>query len=210
MEKKYISQAVINRIPKYYRYVNEMIDSGITKISSKALAETMGLTASQIRQDLNCFGGFGQQGYGYNVESLRDELESILGLDKEKTAVIVGVGNMGKALTQNFHFQRSGVKLVAGFDLNEGEMKTQNGIIKIFNVDALGQYVKENAVDIAIITLPKELATKTAEILEQAGIKGIWNFTSSDLHLSGVSVPVENVHFSDSIRKLSYKMEVTK
>ncbi|MFI3227920.1 MAG: redox-sensing transcriptional repressor Rex [Clostridia bacterium] len=207
MEKKYISQAVIKRMPRYYRYVNEMIDMGINRISSKALAEKMGLTASQIRQDLNCFGGFGQQGYGYNVESLRDELAQILGLNKDKKAIIVGVGNMGRALTKNFHFERSGIELIAGFDLDFGSIDTVNGPIAIFPIDNVDSYIESNDVEIAIITLPKELASTTAERLVRAGIKGIWNFTSSDLHLQGYGIPIENVHFSDSLRTLSYNME---
>ena len=207
MEKKYISQAVIKRIPRYYRYVVELTDSGIARISSKALAEKMGLTASQIRQDLNCFGGFGQQGYGYNVESLKVELEQILGVNKLKTAVIIGVGNIGKALTKNFHFERSGISLIAGFDLDEATMLTKNGPINIYNVDTVEEFVKTNNIDVGIITLPKELAEDMAKKLVNAGVKGIWNFTSSDLHLNGYGIPIENVHFSDSLRTLSYNME---
>ncbi len=207
MDKKYISQAVIGRIPRYYRYSTELIDSGISRISSKALADKMGLTASQIRQDLNCFGGFGQQGYGYNVESLRDALANILGLDVPKKAIIVGVGNMGRALTKNFYFERSGVELVAGFDIEEKVVDTKNGPLNIYSMDILEKFVSDNNIDIGIITLPKEFALEVAKRLGEAGIKGIWNFTSADLHLQGLNIPVENVHFSDSLRRLSYNMK---
>ncbi|MFI3115484.1 MAG: redox-sensing transcriptional repressor Rex [Clostridia bacterium] len=207
MEKKYISPAVIKRMPRYYRYVNDMIDGGVSRISSKALAEKMGLTASQIRQDLNCFGGFGQQGYGYNVESLRDEIAKILGLDREKKAIIIGVGNMGRALAKNFHFERSGVKLIAGFDLVASTITTAIDEISILQIVELEQYITVNEVDIAIITTPKETTLEIVQTLVDHGIKGIWNFTSSDLHLQGYGIPIENVHFSDSLRRLSYNME---
>lgn len=210
MDKKYISQAVIKRIPKYYRYVAGLLANGETRISSKALAEKMGLTASQIRQDLNCFGGFGQQGYGYNVESLKEELEQILGLNNHKKAIIIGVGNIGKALTKNFHFERSGITLIAGFDLEESTMFTKNGPIRIYNINKVEDFIKDNNVDIAVITVPKEIAQDISKKLVSAGIKGIWNFTSSDLHLNGYGIPVENVHFSDSLRTLSYNMEENK
>lgn len=207
MDKKYISQAVINRVPRYYRYSLDLISQGTMRISSKKLAEMMGLTASQIRQDLNCFGGFGQQGYGYNVESLRDELQKILGVDKEKKAVIIGMGNIGRALAKNFHFERSNVNLVSAFDISEGEIDTINGKLMIYSIEKLGQYIIENKIDVAILTIPKDSAKDIATIAVDAGVKGIWNFTSCDLHLEGFDLPIENVHFSDSLRRLSYNME---
>lgn len=204
--KKDISRAVIQRMPRYYRYIKQLREQGIQRISSRALAETMGLTASQIRQDFNCFGGFGQQGYGYNIERLKEELEQILGVQRNHTAVLVGVGNIGRALIKNFRFANSGFELLCAFDVDKTIIGTKLGKVTVRDSAELCDYVSLHKPDIAVLTVPHGLAQAMSHELVTRGIRGLWNFTGEDLHVEGLGVPVENVHFSDSLMTLCYRV----
>lgn len=204
MKKSKISIAVIRRLPRYYRHLDELYRSGTGRISSNALAGTMGLTASQIRQDLSCFGGFGQQGYGYSVERLRGEIAAILGMDRKHTAVILGVGNLGRALLENFPFRNNGFALVAGFDVSPGIVGTVQGGVPVYHADSLEEFLAANPVSVGVLTVPGAAARSMARRLERAGVKGIWNFTNTELSVSDPSVQVEDVHFADSLLTLSY------
>lgn len=201
--KQEVSKAVIQRLPRYYRNICELKSEGVQRISSRALAERMGLTASQIRQDFNCFGGFGQQGYGYNVDKLHDELGAILGLQADRTAVLIGAGNLGRALMNNFDFQASGFHLVAAFDANEGLIGQTFGGYTVRDSATLLDFVRVNHPDVAVLTLPRGVAPDIAHQLVDHGIRGLWNFTGEDLHLE-LGVPVENVHLSDSLMTLCH------
>ncbi len=205
--RKDISRAVIQRIPRYYRHICDLQVEGVQRISSRALAERMGLTASQIRQDFNCFGGFGQQGYGYNVDKLKEELADILGIDRDRTAVLVGVGNIGRALIKNFRFGASGFRLLCAFDADRTVIGTEPGGVTVRDTAELYDYVSGHRPDIAVLTVPRGLAPEMARMLVERGIKGLWNFTGEDLHLEGLGVPVENVHFSDSLMTLCYRVD---
>ena len=204
MEGKRISMAVVRRMPRYFRYVDELYQNGTARISSGALAAKMGLTASQVRQDFNCFGGFGQQGYGYNVENLRASIREILKLDDSHKAVLLGAGNLGRALMTNFNFSQSGCALAAAFDIKPELAGTEIAGTPVLPMDRLEGYIKEQQPDIAILTLPRQAAKEAADNLCRWGIRGIWNFTGVDLHLDGIQIPVENVHFSESLMTLSY------
>lgn len=208
MDTKVISRAVIKRLPRYYRYLGELLTDGTERISSGELSERMQVTASQIRQDLNNFGGFGQQGYGYNVQYLHSEIGRILGLDRVHTMVIVGAGNLGQALANYASFERSGFKTIAMFDVDEHLRGREVRGIKIHMIDELGGFVRKHRVDIAALTLPKAEALKVAEVLVDNGIRGIWNFAHTDLNLKiPEHVVVENVHLSESLMQLSYVLE---
>ena len=196
--------AVIRRMPRYFRYVDELYQNGTARISSGALAAKMGLTASQVRQDFNCFGGFGQQGYGYNVELLGASIRESLTLDDSHKAVLLGAGNLGRALMTNFNFGQSGFALTAAFDIKPELAGTTIAGTPVLPMDDLERYIKEEKPDIAILTLPRRAAKETADNLCQWGLRGIWNFTGVDLHLDGIDIPVENVHFSESLMTLSY------
>ena len=201
-----ISQAVIRRMPRYYRYLGELIDAGTERISSSDLSRRMNVTASQIRQDLNNFGGFGQQGYGYNVKHLREEIGKILGLNETHHIIIVGAGNLGQALANYVKFEKFGFMVIALFDVNpELKGKDVRGI-KIHMLDELEGFVKRHRVDIATLTMPKSDADSIANHLVQLGIPAIWNFAHVDLELADESVVVENVHLSDSLMQLSYNI----
>lgn len=204
MDKKGVSIAVIRRMPRYYRYLSELEKDGIGKISSKELADRMGLTASQVRQDFNCFGGFGQQGYGYNISLLKAKISEILGLDRGYTGVIVGVGHLGHALIMNFNFEERGVKIIAAFDIQKSLIGQSINGVEVFDTAGLESFVKGNNVDIVVLTLPRAAVRETAKNMAEAGVRGIWNFTSVDLGSIKDSTVVENVHFSDSIMTLSY------
>lgn len=206
MAKDKISIAVIRRLPRYYRHLDELLQSGVTRMSSRQLAQRMGITASQIRQDLNCFGGFGQQGYGYNVEYLKNEIAAILGVNKLYKAIILGVGNIGRALINNFSFEKRGFQLLAAFDVTEDVVGTEIGGVPVFHIDGLEAYIKENKPDVGVLTLPRSAAPEVASRLVNSGIHGLWNFTNIDLHLDNDSVKVENVHFSDSLMTLCYRL----
>ena len=203
---KEISQAVIRRMPRYYRYLGDLLDQGVERISSNELSALMEVTASQIRQDLNNFGGFGQQGYGYNVSYLYDTIGKILGLNQEHNIIIIGAGNMGQALANYPKFQRLGFIFTALFDVNPAlKGKKINGA-EIYMMDELEEYCKSHKVDIAALTLPKENAKEIASHLVALGIHAIWNFAHIDLNLDTQDVVVENVHLSDSLMQLSYNM----
>ena len=205
LEEKEISRAVISRLPRYYRYLGELNDEGVERISSQELSEMMKVTASQIRQDLNNFGGFGQQGYGYNVRHLYDEIGSILGLDKKHNLILIGAGNLGQALANYVNFEKRGFIIKGIFDRNEDIHGREIRGIRVQPMENIEQFMKENDIDIAVLTIPKTGAVKVAEQLASYGIRGIWNFAHIDLNLPD-DIEVENVHLSVSLMKLSYKM----
>lgn len=205
MEQRKISRAVISRLPRYYRYLGDLLEAGVERISSSDLSQKMHVTASQIRQDLNNFGGFGQQGYGYNVKYLYTEIGKILGLDRCHNFIIIGAGNLGQALANYASFERSGFILKSLFDVNPRlEGVTIRGI-PVRMVDELKDFLKNNDIEIAALTLPKSKAIEVADILVDNGVKGIWNFAHTDLSLPK-DVVVENVHLSDTLMKLSYNL----
>ena len=205
MEQRKISRAVISRLPRYYRYLGELLESGVERISSNELSKRMKVTASQIRQDLNNFGGFGQQGYGYNVKYLYTEIGKILGLDKDHNFIIIGAGNLGQALANYASFERNGFILKSLFDVNPRlEGVTIRGI-PVRMLDELEGYLQENDIEIAALTLPKSKAEEVADVLVANGIKAIWNFAHTDLTLPK-DVIVESVHLADSLMKLSYNI----
>ena len=206
MQEKEISQAVIRRMPRYYRYLGELLEDGVERISSNDLSKRMNVTASQIRQDLNNFGGFGQQGYGYNVKFLYEEIGKILGLNQKHNIIVIGAGNLGQALANYVKFEKLGFVITALFDVNPAlEGVTVRGI-KIHMLDELEDYCKDHVVDIAALTMPKEKADAIANRLVNLGIQAIWNFAHVDLDLIDKDVVVENVHLSDSLMQLSYNI----
>lgn len=202
---KEISQAVIGRLPRYFRYLGELKDQGVERISSQELSELMKVTASQIRQDFNNFGGFGQQGYGYNVELLYDEIGKILGLDKTHHLIIIGAGNLGQALANYVNFERRGFLFTGIFDNNPLLYGKKIRGMEVQPMENVEEFMKKNAVDIAILTIPKTSAVQVAEQLKEYGIRAIWNFAHVDLNLPE-DIQVENVHLSDSLMKLSYNI----
>lgn len=204
-----VSITVIKRLPKYYRYLGDLLKKGINRISSQELSNLTGFTASQIRQDLNNFGGFGQQGYGYNVEDLQTQLGKILGLDKEYNAVIVGAGNIGYAIAYYRGFSDSGFNMVALFDDNPKRIGTKYKETEVQDVKGLKDYLKNNKIDIGIISTHKDMAQKTADILVEGGVKGIWNFATTDLVLPE-DVVLENVRLTESLFTLSYFLKENK
>lgn len=204
MRKEYVSSAVIRRLPRYYRHLTDLALAGVDRISSRTLGDSMGLTASQIRQDLSCFGEFGQQGYGYNVASLRAEMASILAVDQGHTAVLMGVGNLGRALIENFQFSLNGFRLIAAFDVDEQIVGTEIAGTPIYHTSQLEEFAAENPFNVGVLTVPKLAAVSIAERLVRVGVRGIWNFTNRELSLSDPSVVVEDVHFADSLLALSY------
>lgn len=204
MEKK-ISSAVIKRLPRYYRYLSELLDQGIDRISSQELSRQMSVTASQIRQDLNNFGGFGQQGYGYNVEILKGEIGKILGLDRQYQVIILGAGNLGQALANYVGFEKRGFIVSAIFDIDPEKIGRMVGNLKVHDMKELPVYVEENSVDIAALTLPKAKAPEVAKELNDMGVHAFWNFAATDLNLPLEAV-VENVHLAESLMRLSYNI----
>ncbi len=205
MDVKEISQAVISRLPRYFRYLGELKDEGIERVSSQELSDIMKVTASQIRQDFNNFGGFGQQGYGYNVEFLYKEIGNILGLDKTHRLIIVGAGNLGQALANYVNFERRGFLFKGIFDNNLELHGKKIRDIEVQPMENMEVFVKENDIDIAVLTIPKTEAVALAEQLVAYGIKGFWNFAHVDLNVPE-EIQVENVHLSDSLMKLSYNI----
>ena len=201
-----VSPAVIKRLPRYFRYLRELIRNGKLRISSGELAAMMNVTASQIRQDLNCFGGFGQQGYGYNVNHLYARICEILGVAEGYRAVVVGAGNLGKALMRNPMFEKRGVDIVAAFDDNTAIVGTTIAGIPVHAMSEFEQFCAENTVDIAVLTLPKDCAVEAAERAVKCGVCGIWNFTGKELEEQRDTVAVENVHIGDSLMTLCYEM----
>ncbi|MCI6921076.1 MAG: redox-sensing transcriptional repressor Rex [Lachnospiraceae bacterium] len=205
MDNKEISQAVIGRLPRYFRYLGELKDDGIERISSQELSAIMKVTASQIRQDFNNFGGFGQQGYGYKVEYLYEEIGKILGLHKTHNLIIIGAGNLGQALANYMNFERRGFLFRGIFDNNPALFGKKIRDLEVQPMEELETFVKENEIDIAVLTIPKDSALEVAERLARQEIKGIWNFAHIDLNLSK-EIQVENVHLSDSLMKLTYNI----
>lgn len=205
LEHRKISRAVISRLPRYYRFLGELLDAGVERISSNDLSKKMHVTASQIRQDLNNFGGFGQQGYGYNVKYLHSEIGKILGLNKTHNFIIIGAGNLGQALANYASFEKSGFVLKSLFDVNPRLDGIAIRGIRVRMMDELIGFLKENDIEIAALTIPKSKAVEVADILVKNGIKAIWNFAHTDLTLPK-DVIVENVHLSDSLMQLSYNI----
>jgi redox-sensing transcriptional repressor len=205
MQDYKISDAVIRRLPKYYRYLSELEAYGTEKVSSSRMSKDMNLNASQIRRDLNCFGGFGQQGYGYQVSRLRQEIMRILDIGASHKAVIIGAGNIGQALMKYKSFAKEGYRIIGVFDADKNVIGKDIGGIVVRPMYAMPEFVKENAVDIAIIAVPKQYAQGLADELATLGVKGIWNFAPVDVE-ARYGVSVENVHLSDSLYVLSYHM----
>ena len=205
MRKDKISSAVIRRLPRYYRHLDDLLRAGTVRISSSSLARSMGLTASQIRQDLSCFGGFGQQGYGYNVERLRSEVADILGMNRDHTVAILGAGNLGRALMENFPFKSNGFRLVAAYDVDPELVGAQISGTPVYHVDELERRLRDEPVSVCVLTVPAGVAEPTALRLARCGVKGIWNFTNVELPQQDMpSVQIEDVHFADSLLTLSY------
>ena len=200
-----ISKAVIKRLPRYRRYLKELMADGVDKISSKEFSQLTGYIASQIRQDLNNFGGFGQQGYGYNVEALFEEISSILGLDREYKMVLVGGGNLGQALANYTHYSNMGFIVECIFEVNPRLIGMRINGIKVRDYEELVDYLKENSVDIGIICTTKNTAQEVSDKLCEGGVRGIWNFTALDVSVPK-GVALENVHLSDSLHSLAYYM----
>ena len=206
INQRKVPEVVVKRLPRYYRYLSELDKKDISRISSNALSEMMNVTASQIRQDLNCFGGFGQQGYGYNVIQLRDEIGSILGLYDGDTMIIVGAGNMGRALANHETFGRRGFRLVGIFDIDEKVIGTSVCGFEVMSSETMADFVRENKVDIAILALPSSAADETAGVLVKSGIRGIMNFSYCELNVPD-TIPVENIHLSDPLMTLAYRIK---
>lgn len=205
LEVKEISQAVVSRLPRYLRYLGELRDAGVERISSQELSHLMKVTASQIRQDFNNFGGFGQQGYGYNVEFVYQEISKILGLDRTYNFVIVGAGNLGRALGNYMNFERRGFLFRGIFDNNPDLIGQEVRGIKVMPMEQMDQFVRENDIQIAVLAIPKTSAVDVADRLVRNGVRAIWNFAHVDLNMPE-GVQVENVHLSDSLMKLSYNL----
>ncbi len=205
METRKISQAVIRRLPRYYRYLGELLEDGVERISSNDLSKRMKLTASQIRQDLNNFGGFGQQGYGYNVKYLHTEIGRILGLENKHNFIIVGAGNLGQALANYSHFENQGFILKGIFDVNPTLRGMSIRDVPVRMMSEMKDFIKENNIEIAVLTIPKECAIDVAKDLVDAGIQAIWNFAHVDLNVPD-NVIVESVHLSESLMRLSYNI----
>lgn len=206
VEVRRISHAVIGRLPRYYRYLGELLEDNVERISSNDLSVLMNVTASQIRQDLNNFGGFGQQGYGYNVKYLRTEIGKILGVDVNHNFVIIGAGNLGQALANYGSFERNGFALKGIFDINPRLEGVSIHGVPVMMMDHLKEFILEHDIDIAVLTIPKAKANEVAQMLVGTSIKGIWNFVNIDLQVPE-DVMVENVHLSESLMRLSYKVE---
>ena len=205
---KEISPAVIKRLPRYYRYLGELKENEVSRISSKELSQRMQVTASQIRQDLNNFGGFGQQGYGYNVEHLHAEIGKILGLDKINTLIIIGAGNLGQALANYQHFEPNGFRILGLFDVNPRLVGITVRGVEVYDIDTLEDFIKNHDIKIAALTLPKQMAPEMAREMVDWGIKAFWNFAPVDLNLPE-DIMVENVHLAESLMTLSYRIHST-
>lgn len=206
MSEKKVPSVVIKRLPRYYRYLGELLNQGINRISSNALSQKMNVTASQIRQDFNYFGGFGQQGYGYNVEYLYGEIGDILGLNDGDTTIIIGAGNLGRALANHGTFEKRGFKLIGIFDNDDNVIGTEINGIRVMSINELEVFMSKNRVDIGILTVPKSAVQETAKRLANYGIRGILNFAYTEIELPD-SIAVENVHLSDSLMTLAYNMK---
>lgn len=206
MKKENISDAVIRRLPRYYRQLTDLCGRGVVRISSHSLGQEMNITASQIRQDFSCFGEFGQQGYGYNVEELRTEIGHILGVDKDHHLIMIGVGNLGRALLQNFPFSQTGFTVDAAFDVSPAVIGTEVNGAAVYSMDTLEEYIRTHRIDVVVLTIPQAVAQETADRLMDLGIRGFWNFTNIELSSSNPDVKFENIHFADSLLTLSYRI----
>lgn len=210
MKKERISNSVIGRLPRYYRCVEELTRMGCARVSSSTLSERLGFTASQIRQDFSCFGEFGLQGYGYNVKKLHQELREILGLNDQRTAVLLGVGNLGRTLLKNFDFDACGFRLLAAFDLDEDVigtvMETQTGPMRIIDGMKLRPFLRAEKPDMAVLSTPPDRALSTAQLLADFGVKAIWNFTDVELNEQQLGLVVEQVFLGDSLMTLGYRL----
>ena len=204
MSFKRVSEAVIRRIPRYYRHLVMLESQGVERISSERLAKQMNLNASQVRQDFNCFGGFGQQGYGYNVSTLISEIKKIMAIDRKHSIIIVGAGNIGLALTNFLGFNESGIEVKALFDINKELIGSSVNGRPVLDIKDMDEYIRHNSIDIGVIAARRTAAQEIADRMCAAGIRGIWNFVPVDLT---TSVPIENVHLSESLSTLSYKIE---
>ena len=207
ISKPAVSGAVIKRLPRYHRYLGELLREGKLRISSAELSRLMNVTASQIRQDLNCFGGFGQQGYGYNVKYLYGKISELLGVEEGYTAVIVGAGNLGRALASTHMFERRGVNRIAMFDSNPELIGKSFSSIPVYDVSELYEFCKKEKVAIGVLTVPKEAAYEICKVMIAAGVKGIWNFANMELKFPEEQVIVENIHLGDSLMKLCYEIK---
>ena len=199
--------AVIKRLPRYHRYLGELLREGTLRISSGKLSRLMGVTASQIRQDFNCFGGFGQQGYGYNIKYLYGKISELLGVMEGYKAVIVGAGHLGHALAATHMFERRGVERVAMFDVKEDVVGTEISGIPVYHISTLEEFCRENSIDIGVLTVPKEAADNVAVMLARGGVRGIWNFANMELVSPSPEVIVENIHLGDSLMTLCYELK---
>ena len=215
-DKKYqdikgtVSLAVIKRLPRYHRYLDDLLREGKLRISSAELSEIMGVTASQIRQDLNCFGGFGQQGYGYNIRYLYTKISELLGVAEGYNAVIVGAGNLGKALAATHMFERRGVNRLGMFDVNPDIVGKKIYGTPVYHVDTLADFCREHKVDIGVLSVPKECAKEVTDVLYSAGVRGVWNFANMELKSPASDMIVENIHLGDSLMTLCYRIKSSK
>ena len=206
MKKDNISDAVIRRLPRYYRQLTDLCARGVVRISSHSLGQEMNITASQIRQDFSCFGEFGQQGYGYNVEELKAEIGHILGVGNDHHLIMIGVGNLGHALLQNFPFSQCGFTVDAAFDVSPAVIGTAVNGVPICSMSELDTFIQSHSVDVVVLTIPQTVAQDTADHLISLGVKGFWNFTNIDLSSQVPDVQFENIHFADSLLTLSYRI----
>lgn len=206
MAKQVISTPVIRRLPRYYRFLGELEREHIERISSKELARRMGLSASQIRQDFNCFGGFGQQGYGYNVSELREKIGTILGVQEQTGVILIGAGNLGKAVATHLDFRKRGCRLVGIFDSNKQLHGTVTAELLIQPMEELQSFCKQHNPEVAVLCIPKGAAQELADQLIALGIRGFWNFSHFDLRINNPQIIVENVHLGDSLMTLAYCM----
>ena len=206
MKKENISDAVIRRLPRYYRQLTDLCNRGVVRISSHSLGQEMNITASQIRQDFSCFGEFGQQGYGYNVEELRTEIGHILGVDNDHHLIMIGVGNLGRALLHNFPFSDTGFTVDGAFDVSPAIIgSTVNGV-PVYSMEELDAYIRDHNVDVVVMTVPQSVAQDMADHLIALGVHGFWNFTNVELSCADPDVKFENIHFADSLLTLSYRI----
>ncbi|WP_027339722.1 redox-sensing transcriptional repressor Rex [Halonatronum saccharophilum] len=206
MKGNNIPTAVIKRLPKYYRHLDRLLEKGVEKISSREFGEIVGVSAPQLRQDLNHFGNFGQQGYGYNIEKLYKALAKVIGIEKKSSMVLVGVGNLGQAIVNSTDFERRGFYLSAIFDVNPRLIGLKINDIEIRDIDNLGDYIKDNQIDIGIITVPEKGAQPVADIMIDNGVKGIWNYAPVDLNYPE-GIAVENEHLTEGLLRLSFKIK---
>lgn len=206
MEKGVVSSSVVKRLPRYYRFLDELNNQGVDKISSRELSEKMSVTASQIRQDLNCFGDFGQQGYGYNIPMLVREIGGILGVNKGFKTIIIGAGNLGKAIANHMDFEAKGCELIGIFDVNKNIIGTKTGNLTVQDENELEEFCRENKPKIAVLCIPLEVTKSVAEKLVSLGVTAFWNYSHYDLQMDFDKIIVENVHLGDSLLTLSYRV----